>query len=87
MNCKKGGKESREKTVSPLFSTPGILFMSVSPFSQEVRARAKAYSFLYFEHIAQGLAVGGCLSHITDQIERMSGKGRMPSCVGLEKHV
>lgn len=61
--------------------------MSVSPFPREVRARAKAYSFLYFEHIAQGLAVGGCLSHITEQIERMSGKGRMPSCVGLDKHV
>lgn len=90
MICKKiGGKESREKTkcFSSSVSTPEILFLCVSPFSQEVRARSIAYSFLYFQHIALGLAVSSCLSCIAEQIEHVSEKGRIPSHVELDKHV
>lgn len=61
--------------------------MSVSPFSQEVRARAVGYSFLYFLHIPRGLAVSGGLSHIAKQIEHVSGKGRRTSfCGNKESH-
>lgn len=82
---KVGGKESREKTKRFSFPVPtaGILFMPVSPFSQEVGLRAVAYSFLYFQHIALGLAVRSCLSPIMEQIEYVSERGRIPSCVGI----
>lgn len=90
MICRKIGKESRGKTkcFSSSVSTAEILFLCVSPFSQEVRARSIAYSFLYFQHIALGLAVSSCLSCIAEQIEHVSEKGRrIPSHVGLDKHV
>lgn len=62
--------------------------MPVLPFSQEVGARAMACSSLYFQHIAQGLAVISCLSHIMEQIEHVNERGRkIPSRVEVDKHI
>lgn len=62
--------------------------MSVSPLSQEVRARTMAYSFLCFQHIVPSLAVISCLSSIAGQIEHSSWKGRrIQLCAGGYKHV
>lgn len=81
MTCKKVEVKQGENKMFLLPCLYSWESTSFSPFSKEVKARATAYSFLCFQHIGRGLAVGRCLSHISEQIKHV-GKEEYPHVRG-----